>query len=95
MFGTDITVYWFPVSQGSYIAFLYGVLKILFENDWLNHEFIDRHTVDVEQIRETTAKVSWDDILQQTGLTQAVIHEFAELIRDAKNAVLVWSMGIT
>ena len=49
----------------------------------------------MEQIREATAKVSWDDILQQTGLTQAVIHEFAELIRDAKNAVLVWSMGIT
>ena len=95
LFGTDITDYWFPVSQGSDIAFLYGVLKILFENDWLNHEFIERHTVDVEQIREATAKVSWDDILQQTGLTQAVIHEFAELIRDAKNAVLVWSMGIT
>ena len=80
LFGTDITDYWFPVSQGSDIAFLYGVLKILFENDWLNHEFIERHTVDVEQIREATAKVSWDDILQQTGLTQAVIHEFAELI---------------
>ena len=82
--GTDITDYWFPVSQGSDIAFLYGVLKILFENDWLNHEFIERHTVGVEQIREATAKVSWDDILQQTGLTEAVIHQFAELIRDAK-----------
>ena len=34
LFGTDITDYWFPVSQGSDIAFLYGVLKILFENDW-------------------------------------------------------------
>ena len=95
LFGTDITDYWFPVSQGSDIAFLYGVLKVLFENDWLNHEFIERHTVDVEQIREATTKISWGDILQQTGLTQAVIHEFAELIRDAKNAVLVWSMGIT
>ena len=95
LFGTDITDYWFPVSQGSDIAFLYGVLKILFENDWLNHEFIKKHTVNLDQLRSQTDKVSWEDIVQQTGLTQNVIQEFAELIRDAKNAVLVWSMGIT
>ena len=95
LFGTDITDYWFPVSQGSDIAFLYGVLKILFENDWLNHEFIQKYTVNVDQLRAQADKVSWADIVQQTGLTQNVIQEFAELIRDAKNAVLVWSMGIT
>ena len=32
MFGTDIADYWFPVSQGGDIAFLYGVLKIMFAN---------------------------------------------------------------
>ena len=70
-------------------------MKILFENDWLNHEFIKKHTVNLDQLRSQTDKVSWEDIVQQTGLTQNVIQEFADLIRDAKNAVLVWSMGIT
>ena len=40
VFGTDITDYWFPVSQGGDIAFLYGVLKILVDRKWLNEEFI-------------------------------------------------------
>ncbi|HZO84722.1 MAG TPA: molybdopterin-dependent oxidoreductase, partial [Verrucomicrobiae bacterium] len=34
MFGTNIMDYWFPVSQGGDIAFLYGVIKILIENEW-------------------------------------------------------------
>ncbi len=29
VFGTEIADYWFPVTQGGDIAFLYGVLKIL------------------------------------------------------------------
>ena len=32
---------------------------------------------------------------QQAGLGRASMQQFAELIRDARNAVLVWSMGIT
>src|SRR5205823_6851621 len=31
----------------------------------------------------------------EAGLGRAEMQEFAELIRDAKTAVLVWSMGIT
>src|SRR5206468_5141285 len=31
----------------------------------------------------------------QSGLSRDDMQEFAELIRDARNAVLVWSMGIT
>ncbi len=42
LFGTNMTDYWFPVSQGGDIAFLYGVLKVLVERDWLNHEFISQ-----------------------------------------------------
>ena len=95
LFGTDITDYWFPVSQGGDIAFLYGVLKILFAEGWLNDEFIDQNTVDVQKLRAETEQISWKDIERQAGLGRESIQEFAELIRDAKNAVLVWSMGIT
>ena len=95
LFGTDITDYWFPVSQGGDIAFLYGVLKILFAEGWLNDEFIDQNTVDVQKLRAETEQISWKDIERQAGLGRESIQEFAGLIRDAKNAVLVWSMGIT
>ena len=35
------------------------------------------------------------ELERQAGLSRATMREFAELIRDAKTAVLVWSMGIT
>lgn len=95
VFGTDITDYWFPVSQGGDIAFLYGVLKILISNDWLNHEFVRDHTVDFEKLKQRVNELSFDVLQKQSGLSRDDMQEFAELIRDAHNAVLVWSMGIT
>src|SRR5438067_1662713 len=55
LFGTDIADYWFPVSTGGDIAFLYGVLKIMVERGWVDEEFIARHT---EGFGELKAKVS-------------------------------------
>ena len=78
LFGTDITDYWFPVSQGGDIAFLYGVLKILFAEGWLNDEFIDQNTVDVQKLRAKTEQISWKDIERQAGLGRESIQEFAE-----------------
>jgi len=95
LFGTDLMDYWFPVSQGGDIAFLYGVLKILFANGWLDIDFINRHTVDFDKIKQAAEQFDWLVLEQQSGLTRADMEEFARLIRDAKNAVLVWSMGIT
>src|SRR6266571_336102 len=95
LFGTDIADYWFPVSQGGDIAFLCGVLKILVANRWLDESFIRNHTVGFDELKSGIAKASFAELETQAGLDRAAMQEFAELIRDAKTAVLVWSMGIT
>jgi molybdopterin-dependent oxidoreductase alpha subunit len=95
LFGTEIADYWFPVGQGGDIAFLSGVLKIVLENGWTNESFIAQHTAGFEELRTHLAALRWPEIEQQAGLGRASMQQFAELIRDARNAVLVWSMGIT
>src|SRR5437667_339632 len=95
LFGTGIADYWFPVSQGGDIAFLCGVLKILFANDWLDESFIRDHTVGFDELKSGISKASFAELETQAGLDRAAMQEFAELIRDASTAVLVWSMGIT
>ncbi len=95
LFGTDIADYWFPVSQGGDIAFLSGVLKILFAEGWVNRDFIKNHTTGFEELAGHVAAMDWEPLERAAGLDRAAMREFAELIRDAKNAVLVWSMGIT
>jgi molybdopterin-dependent oxidoreductase alpha subunit len=95
LFGTDIADYWFPVSQGGDIAFLYGVLKTLFANGWLDEHFIRDHTAGLELLKKQAESLDWSLLAKQSGLSRASMQEFAELIRAAENAVLVWSMGIT
>ncbi len=95
LFGTAIADYWFPVNQGGDIAFIYGVLKILFENNWMNQSFIDQHTVDIGELKSRALSLDWDELVRQSGQSKQDMQAFAELIRDAKNAVFVWSMGIT
>lgn len=95
LFGTDIADYWFPVSQGGDIAFLYGVLKILLQNGWYDSSFVKKNTEGFEELKQQVEKMEWSDLESQAGLSRPSFEEFAELIRDAKNAVLVWSMGIT
>jgi molybdopterin-dependent oxidoreductase alpha subunit len=95
LFGTEIADFWFGVNQGGDIAFLSGVLKILIENDWINRDFVERHTRGFDELAAQLLNTGWAAIETQAGLSRASMHEFASLIRDAKNAVLVWSMGIT
>ena len=95
LFGTDIADYWFPISQGGDIAFLYGVLKVVFSHGWHDRSFIDRSTVGFRELRERVESFDWPILEAQSGLSRASMEEFAELIRKAKTAVLVWSMGIT
>src|SRR5437016_786401 len=95
LFGTDIADYWFPVSTGGAIAFLYGVLKVLVTNGWVDEDFVSNHTGGFDELRSGISKLAFGELETQAGLDRAAMQEFAELIRDAKTAVLVWSMGIT
>jgi molybdopterin-dependent oxidoreductase alpha subunit len=95
IFGTDIADYWFPVSIGGDIAFLYGVLKVSIEHGWVDDNFIRDHTAGFEDLKATVAHLSFDELAAWSGSNHEAMQEFAELLRDARTAVLVWSMGIT
>lgn len=95
LFGTDIADYWFPVMQGGDIAFLYGTLKVLFEEGWIEREFLEAKCAGWQELQTRTAALDWAELEKASGLPQATMREFAELLHHAKKGVLVWSMGIT
>src|SRR5262245_40504062 len=95
LFGTNITDYWFPVSQGGDIAFLYGVMKILIGNGWYDRGFVEKHTEEFAELKAQTEVMDLVQLERQSGLTRVAMQEFAELIHNAKSGVVVWSMGIT
>ncbi|MFN9822363.1 MAG: hypothetical protein ACK56K_16920 [Akkermansiaceae bacterium] len=68
LFGTNIADYWFPVSQGGDIAFLSGVMKILFAEGWVNQNFIDQHTTGFEELKAHVASMDWAGRLHRRAL---------------------------
>lgn len=95
VFGTDLADYWFPVHTGGDSAFLCGVLKILIERNWIDREFITRHTGGFEELAASLETMDFESLEAGAGLGRDSMLEFAQLLGDAKTAVLVWSMGIT
>ena len=95
IFGTDITDHWFPVAQGGDVAFICGVIKILFARDAVDRDFVERHVVGIDELRAFTDSLDMTELEHRAGLGRDAMERFADLLASSRNAVLVWSMGIT
>ena len=95
VFGSNIADYWFPVAHGGDIAFIYGVLKVMFARGWQDENFVRDHSSGFEELKTRAEAIDWPSLESQSGIDRAGMEEFAELLHSAKTAVLVWSMGIT
>ena len=95
VFGSKLTDDFFQVHQGGDVAFLNGVLKHLLERDAVDHDYIRSHTEGFEAVVAEVQGQTWDDLERFSGVSRDEMGRFADLVAGAKNAVFVWSMGIT
>lgn len=95
VFGTKMSDWWFPVRQGGDIPFIYGVLKVLLDEGWLDDEFIRAHTRGWDELAAEIRRLDFSQLEPAAGLPRAAMQEFAQLLHQSRNAVFVWSMGIT
>lgn len=106
LFGTDIADFWFPVAQGGDTAFLYGVLKVLVEEGWVDRSFIDSRSSGFDELAARARELDIERLEKDSGLSRESFRQFAELVRNARRGgaagavqpsrgILVWSMGIT
>ena len=95
LFGTRLADDFFQVLPGGDIPFFYGVLKLLIENDWVDHDFIDERTTGWRALEKKARSLRWEDLERGSGLTRADMLRFAEAFGKARHAIIVWSMGVT
>ncbi|HET7453395.1 MAG TPA: FdhF/YdeP family oxidoreductase [Thermoanaerobaculia bacterium] len=95
LFGTLMADDWYPVRTGGDLAFLAGVFRILCAEGWVDREFIDASTTGFAEAEASVAALPFDRLERDSGVPRAVMLRFAERLRDAANAVFVWSMGLT
>lgn len=99
--GTALADLHLPVRIGGDMAVLKGIMKIALElekqnpNSIFDREFVETKTEGFDEFIENLEKVSWTDILTESGLAREQIHEAAEMFVYAGRVVTCWAMGVT
>ena len=98
--GTNISQYYFTPKLGGDMAILRGIAKILLDKfvqdkSILDTQFINEHCLGFEDYQHSIEQCSWQDIIEQSGLTREEIEQIANIYATSKNVIFTWAMGIT
>lgn len=83
-----------PVKPGRDIALFNGILNLMIENDWLDHDFINQHTVGFEAVAEHVREWNPQKTAEVTGISERAIRQAAEWWGQAKSSFLLHARGI-
>jgi molybdopterin-dependent oxidoreductase alpha subunit len=67
----------------------------LIERRQIDREYIDAHTTGFADVERSLGATPWAEIERTSGSSRADIERFADMLARARNAILVWSMGVT
>jgi molybdopterin-dependent oxidoreductase alpha subunit len=99
--GTAIAELFLPVRINGDVALLKGIMKeVLAEErrrpgEVLDKAFIAEHTSGFEEFAEALDAVSWDEIVEQSGITRDLISQVATIYIEAERVIVCWAMGLT
>ena len=83
-----------PVKPGRDAALFNGILQLMIEHDWLDHEFIERHTVGFEAVAEHVRSWTPNKTAEVTGIAEKSIRQAAEWWGTAGSSFLLHARGI-
>ena len=91
----DLANYHLRIHSGSDIALLNGLANVIIAEELWNKEFVAERTEDFEALRETVARYTPDYVSEITGVPAETIKEVARGYAKAKNATILYTMGLT
>ena len=83
-----------PVRPGRDAALFNGVFNIMIERDWLDHDFIQSHTVGFETVVEHVRRWTLDRTARECGVSRKKLMQAAELWGQASTSFLLHARGI-
>jgi molybdopterin-dependent oxidoreductase alpha subunit len=99
--GQALADLYLPVRVNGDVAAIKGILKELLERErdgrtsGIDHEFIQAYTEGFEPLRVDTDAASWDEIIEESGLSRAEINAAAEMYANSKKTICGWCLGVT
>lgn len=76
-----------PVRPGTNLALMSGLVRELFENDWIDEDYIDAHTVGVEQLREKVEPYTPEVVADICGVPAEDIRAAARIFGCAERVL--------
>jgi assimilatory nitrate reductase catalytic subunit len=83
-----------PIKPGRDVALFNGVLQLMIEHDWLDHDFIEAHTVGFEAVAEHVRQWTPQRTAEVTGIAEKSIRQAAEWWGTAGSSFLMHARGI-
>ena len=99
--GQALADLYLPVRVNGDVAAIKGILKELFEREragrasGIDHEFIQTYTEGFEALRADVEAASWDEIIEESGLSRAEVAAAAEMYANSKKTICGWCLGVT
>ncbi|NLC27314.1 MAG: molybdopterin-dependent oxidoreductase, partial [Campylobacteraceae bacterium] len=87
--------YYAPIRPGTDVAFMYGMLNIIFENGWEDKNFINDRVYGMDLIREEAKKWTPDVVENVTGVSAEKLRQITTVYAKNKPGTLIWAMGLT
>src|SRR6476646_8491181 len=83
-----------PVKPGRDAAVFAGVLNLMIENDWIDRDFIESHTVGFEQVADYCKQWTPSHTAEVSGVPERSLRQAAEWWGTAKTSFLLHARGI-
>ncbi len=97
---TPIASEFVHIRIGGDLAFLKGMMRVMFEREdagepILDRDFIATHTVGFEELRADVMAQDWAEIVHVSGIEEAQIRRCAEVYIRSKATMICYGMGLT
>lgn len=83
------------IRPGTDIPFMYGMLNIIFENNWHDKNFINDRVYGMDEIMAEAKNWPIERVADVTGVSADLIVQITKLYASSKPGTLVWAMGLT
>jgi len=99
--GTTLADLFVQVRINGDVALLQGMIMAVLEaeeqrpGEVLDHEFINNYTGGFDTLALAIKDVSWDDIVEQSGISREQIREAATIFIESDRTIFCWAMGLT
>ncbi len=83
------------IRTGTDVAFVYGLLHVIFKNGWEDKEYIKSRVYGMDKVKAEAANWTPELTSDVTGIPAAQIVQVATILAKSKPATVVWALGIT